>query len=112
MFGPRFAGAFDGLREPSYEVLTKGYLMYRYLTLLRFSEQGAKDIKKSTARAAVFRDAAAKAGVKVEAQYWTTGAYDGAVILSSETEAKVLQCLANLAASGDVRTETMRALEA
>src|SRR5262249_14778603 len=59
----------------------KGLIMARYLTLIRFTEQGAKTIKKSTARAADFRAAAEKVGVKVEAQYWTTGAYDGVLIL-------------------------------
>ena len=86
--------------------------MARYLTLIRFTEQGAKTIKKSTARAADFRAAAEKSGVKVEAQYWTTGAYDGVLILSAEDEAKALQCLAALAIAGNVRTETLKAFDA
>ena len=86
--------------------------MNRYLTLLRFTEQGMKTVMKSTARAAAFREAAAKAGVKVEAQYWTTGAYDGVLILSADDETKALQCLAALAGAGNVRTETLRAFNA
>jgi len=86
--------------------------MYRYLTLLRFTEQGMKTVKKSTARAAAFHDAAVKAGVKVEAQYWTTGVYDGVLIISSDDEKKALQCLAALAGTGNVRTETLRAFNA
>lgn len=46
--------------------------MPRYISLLRFTEQGAKNIKKSTARAAAFKKAAEKMGVKIEGQYWTT----------------------------------------
>ena len=34
----------------------------------------------------LFVAAAAKAGVKVELQYWTTGAYDGVLILSADDE--------------------------
>lgn len=86
--------------------------MIRYLTLIQLTEQGAKNLKKSTARAAAFRDTAAKAGVTVEAQYWTTGSYDGALIVSAEDETRALQCLAALAAAGNVRTETLRALDA
>ncbi len=86
--------------------------MARYLTLLRFTDQGIKTLNKSTARAAAFRDAAAKAGACVEAQYWTTGAYDGVIILSAEDESKVLQCLATLVAAGNVRTETLMAFDA
>jgi len=85
--------------------------MTRYLTLLRLTEEGARNIKKSDMRAAAFREAAAKSGVRVEAQYWTTGAYDGALILSADDETKALQCLAALAAAGNVRTETLRAFE-
>jgi uncharacterized protein with GYD domain len=86
--------------------------MVRYLALLRFTEQGIKVINKSTARASAFSEAAAKAGVKVEAQYWTTGEYDGALILSANDEASALRCIAALAAAGDVRPETLRALDA
>lgn len=85
--------------------------MYRYLTLLRFTEKGLKTVNRSTARAAAFRAVAAKAGVKVDGQYWTTGAYDGVIILSSKSEDRIFQCLAALAAAGNVRTETLRAMD-
>jgi len=86
--------------------------MVRYLALLKFTEQGVKNIQKSTARAAAFRETAAKAGITVEAQYWTTGAYDGALIFSAENEGAVLRCMAALAAAGNVRTHTLRAFDA
>ena len=65
-------------------------------------------IKRSAARAQAFRTAAARSGVKVEAQFWTTGAYDGVLILSGD-ERKILRCLSRLMAQGNVRTETLRA---
>src|SRR5271157_5084782 len=86
--------------------------MVRYLTLLKFTEQGAKSLPKSTVRATAFKKAAAAAGVNVEAQYWTTGAYDGAIIFSADDETKALRCLSALAVAGNVRTETIRALDA
>ena len=86
--------------------------MKRYISLFRFTEQGAKAIKQSTARAQAFAAAAAKAGVKVEGQYWTVGAYDGVLILSAEQESDALRLLAALAAAGNVTTETMQALTA
>jgi uncharacterized protein with GYD domain len=82
--------------------------MARYITMLRFTEQGAKNIKNSTSRAHTFADLAAKAGVKVEALYWTTGSYDGAIILNGDSE-KVLHALTELAALGNVRTQTLQA---
>jgi uncharacterized protein with GYD domain len=86
--------------------------MVRYLALLKFTEQGAKNIQKSTVRATAFREAAVKAGVTVEAQYWTTGAYDGALVFSAESEGTALRCVAALAAAGNVRTQTLRAFDA
>jgi uncharacterized protein with GYD domain len=90
----------------------KDTVMPRYLTLIRFTEQGAKHIKQSTARARAFADAVAKVGVKVEAQYWTAGSYDGALVLSADSERKVLHAVAGLAAGGNVRTETLQAFDA
>ena len=86
--------------------------MARYVSLIRFSEKGAQTIKQSPARARAFGEAAAKAGVKIEAQYWTAGAYDGVLILSADQPEKALRCLAELAALGNVRTETMQAFTA
>lgn len=83
--------------------------MARYISLLRFTEQGAKNIKKSTTRAHNFDKLAAKAGVKVEGQYWTMGKYDGVLILSADNERKVLHLLTALASLGNVRTATMQA---
>ena len=85
--------------------------MIRYVTLLRFTEQGAKNLSKSTSRAAAFKEAASKAGVRVEAQYWTVGACDGVLMISAEDEKKALSCLASLSVTGNVRTETLRALD-
>ncbi len=83
--------------------------MARYIALLKFTEQGAKDLKKSTTRAHNFDKLADKAGVKVEGQYWTLGNYDGVLILSADSEEKVLHLLTQLAALGNVRTQTMPA---
>ena len=84
--------------------------MARYLTLLRYTDQGARGLSQSASRAAAFRKAAEQDGVKVEAQYWTVGNYDGVLILSADTEDKVLSTLAKLSAEGNVRTTSLKAL--
>jgi uncharacterized protein with GYD domain len=66
--------------------------MARYVSLIRFTDQGARAAKKSAARALAFRKAAKKAGITVEAQLWTA--------------------VAQLVAQGNVRTETLRAFDA
>jgi uncharacterized protein with GYD domain len=87
----------------------ESHIMARYISLLHFTEQGAKNLKQSTNRAHTFDKIAAQSGVKIEGQYWSLGAYDGVLILSADSEKKVLQCLSQLASQGNVRTETMQA---
>lgn len=83
--------------------------MARYIALLKFTEQGARNIKKSTSRAHAFDKLAAKAGVTVDGQYWTLGRYDGVLIVSADNQQKVLHMLTELASGGNVRTETLQA---
>lgn len=83
--------------------------MPRYISLLRFTEKGAKEIKKSINRAHAFDRAAEKVGVKVEGQYWTLGGYDGVLIINADDPVKALRLLAELSAQGNVRSDTMLA---
>jgi len=85
--------------------------MSRYISLLRFTEQGAHSIKKSASRALAFKRSAEKLGVSIESQLWTAGRYDGLLILSGE-EKSILCCLAQLRSLGNIRTETLRAFSA
>lgn len=85
--------------------------MARYVSLLRFTPQGVRNIKQSPARAIAFRKAAEKMGVTVEAQLWTAGAYDGVLILNARSEAKALKVVARLAATGNVSTQTLQAFD-
>jgi len=86
--------------------------MNRYITLLHFTEQGAKHINKSTKRAHDFAALAEKAGVTIENEFWTVGGFDGVLIIRADDEKKALHLLVELAAAGNVRTETLRAFTA
>jgi len=86
--------------------------MKTYLILLRYTDQGARNIKQSPSRARAFREAAEKSGVTVLHQSWTTGEYDGALLLQADSECKVLHCVAELAATGNVRPCSLRAFDA
>ncbi len=85
--------------------------MARYVSLIRFTDQGARSLKKSAARALGFRKAAERVGIAVEAQLWTAGSCDGVLILSGD-ETKILRCLTQLMALGNVRAQTLRAFDA
>ena len=83
-----------------------------YATLITYTDQGIKNLKQSPSRALAFRKSAEAAGIKVLAQLWTTGAYDGVLILEGDSEEKVLGLLAQLASLGNVRTQSLRAFDA
>jgi uncharacterized protein with GYD domain len=86
--------------------------MATYISLLTFTEQGARNIKDSPTRAEAFDQAAEASGVRIVGQFWTIGSYDGVLIVSADDEQQVLRWLAELVAAGNVHTETLRAFDA
>jgi uncharacterized protein with GYD domain len=85
--------------------------MPTYVSLIRFTEQGAKNISDTQARAAAFRDSAQSAGVTVREQFWMLGTYDGLLVLEAPDEETVTGLLVGLDALGNVHTQTMRAFD-
>jgi len=86
--------------------------MPTYIALLNFTEQGAGKIKDTRKRADSFRALAKKAGASVVEAYWTLGHYDGVLILNAPDDQTVARLLFQLASLGNVRTQTLRALNA
>jgi uncharacterized protein with GYD domain len=82
--------------------------MATYVTLLKFTDQGIRNIKDSPDRYGTFKAMAEKMGVTVKGFYYTTGHYDGLVIAEGPDEA-VTATLLKAGALGNVRTETLRA---
>lgn len=83
--------------------------MVRYISLLKFTHQGAEKMEASTNRARMFQEEAKTAGVQVEGTYWCTGGtYDGVLILTAENEHAALQQLVKLRQTGDLTVESMR----
>ena len=85
--------------------------MATYVALIRFTEQGAKNVRDTRQRAAAFRESAQAAGVTVREQFWTLGSYDGLLVLDAPDEASVTAAMVALGALGNVRTQTMRAFD-
>lgn len=83
-----------------------------YVALLTYTDQGVGKLKQSPKRARAFRKTAEAAGIKVRAQLWTAGAYDGLLILEGDSEEKVLGALAQLTSGGNLRTHSLRAFDA
>ena len=86
--------------------------MATYVTLIKFTEKGIKDIKDTCKRAANFKTAAKKMGIEVREQYWCVGAYDGAIIFDAPDDESATAGMCSLASQDNVTTETMRAFTA
>src|SRR5262245_62007785 len=86
--------------------------MATFITTMRFTEQGVKAVRDTCERAAAFRAAAEKLGVKVTGQYWTLGAFDGVIVCEAPDEATATAALLHLGMLGSIRTQTARAFDA
>lgn len=86
--------------------------MATYITTLKFTQQGVKDIDHTTRRAAAFKAAAKKMGVKVQGMYWTLGDYDGVIVFQAADDEAATAALLHLGAMGNVHTTTCRAFTA
>ena len=85
--------------------------MASYITLANFTDQGARSIKGSPERFEAFKSMAEAAGVSVKSVHWTLGAYD--LVLVTEGEEAALAALnMQMAALGNVRTQTLRGFTA
>lgn len=86
--------------------------MATFITTIRFTQQGIKDIDHTTKRAAALKAAAKKLGAKVKETYWTLGDHDGVLIFEAPDDTAAATLLLHLGAMGNVHTRTVRAFSA
>lgn len=80
------------------------------VSLVNFTEQGIKNIKDSPQRAKAFRDLCKQQGVQVREILYTTGQYD-LVAITEGPEDALTAVLLSVAKLGNVRTQSMRAMD-
>lgn len=85
--------------------------MPRYVVLYRFTDQGLKHIKDTVKRAQEVRKANEARGFKIIGTYWTQGHYDIVSIVEAPDEMAMNAGLFNIAETGNVHSETMRAFD-
>jgi uncharacterized protein with GYD domain len=85
--------------------------MSTFIATIRFTEQGLQTINDTTKRAAAFKTAAKKLGVKVQDVYWTLGPFDGVLIFDAPDDVAATAAMLKLGAAGNVHTQTARAYE-
>ena len=86
--------------------------MATFITTMHFTEQGIKAVRDTCERAAAFKTAAEKLGIKVSGQYWTLGAFDGVIVFEAPDEATATAAMLHLSSLDNIRTQTARAFDA
>jgi uncharacterized protein with GYD domain len=83
--------------------------MARYVSLIRFADQGIRKIKDTIKRGDVAMAEAEKLGMKIIEEFWTMGAYDGVVLFDAPDDQTMTAFACKISSLGNVKTETMRA---
>jgi uncharacterized protein with GYD domain len=80
------------------------------VSLVNYTDQGIRNIKDAPQRARGFRELCKQQGIQVREMLWTTGAYDMVVITEGPEEA-LSAALLSIAKLGNVRTQSLRAMD-
>jgi uncharacterized protein with GYD domain len=80
----------------------------RYIMLIRWTDQGIRNIKDTIRRAEAAKGEAEKIGGKITT-YWTFGEYDGIGILEAPNDDAAMEFELKLGSLGNIRTTTLRA---
>jgi uncharacterized protein with GYD domain len=83
--------------------------MQTYIFLVRFTEQGLRNIKDTVNRADAFKKMAAKAGVTIKVLCWTIGRYDVIAVFEAPDDQSAAALSFSVSSLGSVRTEILRA---
>jgi uncharacterized protein with GYD domain len=86
--------------------------MASYIVLSQFTEQGVRTVHDTTKRAAVAKDMAAKAGVKLIDVFWTIGPCDVVIIAEAPDDETMAAFVVSTAKLGNIKPLTLRAFKA
>ncbi len=78
--------------------------MSKHVVLLKFTDKGVSNIKDSAERAHKFDAYAEAKGIKILSQYWTTGPYDGVLVIEAPDEKTGAGAVLHLGKLGSVST--------
>jgi uncharacterized protein with GYD domain len=83
--------------------------MATYIALLQYTDQGIRNVKDTTKRAAAAAETAAKMGVKFTELFWTLGQYDLAILAEAPDDETFTAVMLKLGSLGNVKSQTLRA---
>jgi uncharacterized protein with GYD domain len=83
--------------------------MAMYVSLIKFTDQGIRNIKDTLKRSEGAMAEAKKMGMKIVEPLWTMGAYDVVVVLDAPDDETMTSFALKVSSIGSVKTQTMRA---
>lgn len=86
--------------------------MATFISTVKFTDQGVKNIQDTCKRADAFKSAAKKMDVKVRDIFWTHGPFDGLLLFEAPDEETATAAMLHLSSQGNVSTQTARAYKA
>ena len=83
--------------------------MAKYVLLLRFTQQGAQNIKDGPARLEAAKETLQGLGAELQDFYLTLGEYDAVVVVEAPDDKTLAKASLAISSLGNVRIETLRA---
>jgi len=83
--------------------------MATYIILLRFTQQGIKNIKESPDRVDAVKQTFRAMGAEVKEFYSVMGKYDTVLVVEAPDDETIAKLTLAIGSLGNVRTETLRA---
>ena len=84
------------------------HMAQHYIMLMRFTDQGIRNVKDTLRRAEAEKSEAEKLGCKFTV-YWTFGKYDGIGILEAPNDEAAMEFGLRVGSLGNTRTTTLKA---
>jgi uncharacterized protein with GYD domain len=83
--------------------------MPTFVSLIQWTDQGAKDFKDTVDRVSKAQEAMGKLGVTIKDIYWTVGPYDIVAVVEAADDESATAALLAVGSQGNIRTTTLRA---
>jgi uncharacterized protein with GYD domain len=83
--------------------------MATFITLVKLTDEGAKNLRNLPALAQANRERAEGLGIKVQGWYLTQGEYDIVVVAEAPDAETMLAQAVGVSGTGNARTQTLRA---
>ncbi len=83
--------------------------MPTYISLIKWTDQGIRNIKESPQRFEAFKNGIEATGGKVIGFYLTMGRYDMVVVGEAPSDEAMASVMLGLGSAGSIRTETLKA---